>query len=93
MSGRITMSIVKADVGSLAALRHAPEATGRSEKTLDKAKASGLLVDCFVCNCGDDLEFIMTHKHGEDSSEIHGMVWNAFQETATTSVTSVSFGL
>ncbi len=54
------MSIVKADVGSLAALRHTPEATGRSEKNLDKAKASGLLVDCFVCNCGDDLEFIMT---------------------------------
>jgi fructose 1,6-bisphosphatase len=48
-------------------------------------------VDCFVCNCGDDLELIMTHKHGEDGSEIHGMTWNTFQEAATTSVTSVSF--
>jgi fructose 1,6-bisphosphate aldolase/phosphatase len=85
MSGRITISIIKADVGSLAGhyVTH-PKLLDVAKKTLSKAKASGLLVDYFVCNCGDDLEFIMTHKNGEDSSEIHEMAWNAFQEAATT---------
>jgi fructose 1,6-bisphosphate aldolase/phosphatase len=85
MSGQITISIIKADVGSLAGhyVTH-PKLLDVAKKTLNKAKASGLLVDYFVCNCGDDLELIMTHNNGEDSSEIHEMAWNAFQEAATT---------
>jgi fructose 1,6-bisphosphate aldolase/phosphatase len=85
MSGRITLSIIKADVGSLAGhyVTH-PKLLDVAKKLLDKAKSSGLLVDYFVCNCGDDLELIMTHKQGEDSSEIHKMAWNAFQEASTT---------
>lgn len=85
MSGRITISIIKADVGSLAGhyVTH-PKLLDVAKKILNKAKASGLLVDYFVCNCGDDLELIMTHKNGEDSSEIHEMAWNAFQEAAAT---------
>lgn len=85
MSGRITISIIKADVGSLAGhyVTH-PKLLDVAKKALGEAKASGLLVDYFVCNCGDDLELLMTHKHGENSSEIHEMAWNAFQKATTT---------
>lgn len=81
MRERITISIIKADVGSLAGHHIAhPKLLEVARKKLEKAKSAGLLVDCFVCNCGDDLELIMTHKLGEDNSEIHEMAWDTFQE-------------
>jgi fructose 1,6-bisphosphate aldolase/phosphatase len=49
------------------------------EASLDKAKKSGLIIDYHVTKCGDDLQFIMTHTHGVDNSEVHEMAWNAFK--------------
>jgi fructose 1,6-bisphosphate aldolase/phosphatase len=85
MSERITISIIKADVGSLAGhhITH-PQLLDVARKSLGQAKAAGRLVDYFVCNCGDDLELIMTHTHGVDSEAIHELAWNAFQEATTT---------
>lgn len=86
LSERITISIIKADVGSLAG-HHVvhPELLEVAKKRLEKAKLDGLILDYFVCNCGDDLELIMTHKLGEDNSEIHEMAWNTFQEATKVS--------
>lgn len=47
---------------------------------LEEAQASGRLVDFFVCNCGDDLELILTHTPGVDNAVIHEVAWTAFQE-------------
>ncbi len=85
MSGRITLSVIKADVGSLAGHYVTPPQLLEVAKTsLDRAKAAGRLVDYYVCNCGDDLELILTHRHGVDNAAIHEVAWTAFQEATAT---------
>ncbi len=85
MSGRITFSVIKADVGSLAGhyVTH-PQLLDVAKASLDRAKAAGRLVDYYVCNCGDDLELILTHTHGVDDAAIHEVAWTAFQEATAT---------
>jgi len=78
---KTTLSVIKADVGSLAG-HHVvhPEQIRVSEESLNAAKSSGLINDFCVTNCGDDLELIMTHRKGEDNSEIHGLAWKHFPQ-------------
>ncbi len=82
---RITLSVIKADVGGYVghATMH-PDLVDKANKKLSAARKKGLLVDFYVASCGDDLELIMTHKKGTDSKEIHGLAWDTF--TACTEV-------
>ncbi len=76
----ITISVIKADVGSCPG--HAvvyPDLMKVAEEALKK---SDLLVDFLVTNCGDDLELIMTHQKGVDSEKIHQLAWNTFEKAA-----------
>lgn len=83
MGEKTTISIIKADIGSLVG-HHVvhPDTIAAATRVLAEAKSKGVLVDFYVTNVGDDLELIMTHKKGVDSSEVHGIAWNAFQEAA-----------
>lgn len=78
---RITVSVIKADVGSVAG-HHVvhPAQIDLARSKLNEAKKKGSLVDYFVFNCGDDLELLMTHKEGENSPKIHQLAWNTFTE-------------
>lgn len=79
----ITLSVIKADIGSLAGhhIVH-PDTIAAATKVLAEAKRKGLIIDFYVTNAGDDLELIMTHTKGVDSSDIHGLAWDAFKEAA-----------
>ena len=69
---KITLSVIKADIGGY--VGHSsmhPELLDKGEKCMAAAKKSGLLIDYHVTRCGDDLQLIMTHKHGEDNKKIH----------------------
>ncbi len=83
MGEKTTISIIKADIGSLVG-HHVvhPDTIAAATRVLAEAKSKGVLVDFYVTNVGDDLELIMTHKKGVDSPEVHGIAWNAFQEAA-----------
>jgi len=78
---KTTVSVIKADVGSIAGhgLAH-PALLEKCKEILGKAKEEGLLEDFYVTNCGDDTELIMTHRNGEENEEIHELAWNAFLE-------------
>jgi fructose 1,6-bisphosphate aldolase/phosphatase len=80
---RTTVSVIKADIGSIAGhvVVH-PDTIAAATRVLAEAKAKGILVDFYVTNAGDDLELIMTHRKGVDSPEIHEIAWNAFREAA-----------
>ncbi|HNS25747.1 MAG TPA: fructose 1,6-bisphosphatase, partial [Methanobacteriaceae archaeon] len=69
---KTTVSVIKADVGSIAGhgLAH-PALLEKCKEILGKAKEEGLLEDFYVTNCGDDTELIMTHRNGEENEEIH----------------------
>ena len=80
---KVTLSVIKADVGSLAGHTVVPPQLKEvADKILAEAKESGTIVDYHISNCGDDLELIMGHMKGEDSEEIHGLAWKAFEAAA-----------
>ncbi len=73
--------MIKADVGSLGGHHTVhPDQIEVAKRSLESAKGGGLIVDYHVTNCGDDLELIMTHRHGENSSKVHELAWKTFQE-------------
>lgn len=77
----ITVSVIKADVGSLVGHHRVhPEQISVARQVLEEAKAGGTLVDYHVTNAGDDIVLIMTHRKGADSREIHTLAWNVFHE-------------
>jgi fructose 1,6-bisphosphate aldolase/phosphatase len=78
---RITLSVIKADIGGYVGHSSShPEVLAKAEESLQSAKKDGLLVDFHVTRCGDDLQLIMTHQHGEDDEHIHKLAWDTFIE-------------
>ncbi len=75
---KITISIIKADIGSIGG--HVKP----SEKILDAVKnhindnGNGLVIDYYVGYTGDDIFILTTHQKGKDNSEVHQLAWNAF---------------
>ena len=81
MAGKITLSVIKADIGGL--VGHSaihPDLIAVGEQSLKEAKDKGLLVDYHVTAVGDDLQLIMTHTRGVDSEEIHKLAWDTFEK-------------
>ncbi|NAZ27554.1 MAG: fructose 1,6-bisphosphatase [Thermogladius sp.] len=80
MAEKITLSIIKADVGSISGhyMPH-PDQLAAATKVLSEAKQKGLIIDFYVTHVGDDIQLIMTHTKGVDHPDIHGLAWDAFQ--------------
>lgn len=79
MADKITLSVIKADVGGF--VGHSsihPDLIETAKERLSNATEKGLLIDFHVTRCGDDLELIMTHKLGIDAEKIHKLSWNTF---------------
>ncbi len=75
----ITLSVIKADIGGY--VGHSsmhPELMAAAGDRLEGAKGKGLLIDFHVSRCGDDLQLIMTHEHGEGAENIHQLAWDIF---------------
>ncbi|MEM1578570.1 MAG: fructose-1,6-bisphosphate aldolase/phosphatase [Archaeoglobaceae archaeon] len=80
---KVTVSLIKADVGSVAG--HAvvsEEIKALAGEILKQYVNEGLIIDYRVFNAGDDLELLMTHKKGVDSEKIHGIAWEVFKNCA-----------
>ncbi len=76
---KITLSVIKADVGGYVGHSEShPDLLAKAKENMAKAKKEGLLVDYHVTKCGDDLQLIMTHQQGEDSEKIHKLAWDTF---------------
>ncbi len=72
-----TVSIIKADVGSLAGHTVVPKPLFTAAKAeMAAAKASGLINSYYVFNAGDDLELLMTRYKRENNEEIHELAWD-----------------
>jgi fructose 1,6-bisphosphate aldolase/phosphatase len=75
---KVTVSVIKADVGSIGGhTRPSKKMLERVEGMVAQAKKS-LLIDGLVTHTGDDIALIMSHTHGEGSSEVHQFAWNCF---------------
>ena len=77
---RVTMSILKADVGSIGG--HTLPSAEMLRVVQDRvfAERGRLLIDAYVFHCGDDISILMTHTHGVGDGRVHGLAWEAFRE-------------
>jgi len=74
---KITVSVIKADVGGVGG--HTRPSDGLLEAVRKTVKTSEhLLLDYYIGYCGDDVHIVMSHTHGVDNNEIHKLAWDAF---------------
>jgi len=74
---KITVSVIKADVGGIGG--HTKPSDGLIEAIRNTVKNSAdLLIDYYIGYCGDDTHIVMSHTHGVDNEKIHKMAWDAF---------------
>ena len=81
---KLTLSILKADVGSIGghtkpSREMMDSVRGETQAAVDK----GLLIDSFVCHTGDDIAILMSHTRGADDVDIHQFAWHAFINATT----------
>ncbi|AEF95951.1 fructose-1,6-bisphosphate aldolase/phosphatase [Methanotorris igneus] len=79
-NNKITVSVIKADVGGLCGHTLAPEDLLEACEGVLEEAVDELIIDYYVTRCGDDVDLIMTHKMGVDNEKIHKLAWNAFEE-------------
>lgn len=80
---KLTLSIIKADVGSIAGHTRPSQAMiDSANAAINEAKNNKLIIDGFVSFTGDDIALLMTHTHGENSPKIHQWAWNVFVNAA-----------
>lgn len=77
---RITLSIIKADVGSIGGhIKPSQEMIEAVENHI-KRKSKGLLIDFYVGHTGDDIAILSVHKKGALNPKVHKLCWDAFLE-------------
>ena len=74
---KITVSVIKADVGGVGGHTKPSDALIEAVRTTVKNSAD-LLIDHYIGYCGDDVHIVMSHTHGVDNEKIHKMAWDAF---------------
>ena len=74
---KITVSVIKADVGGIGG--HTRPSDALIEAVRKTVKSSdNLLIDHYIGYCGDDVHIVMSHTHGMDNDKIHKLAWDAF---------------
>jgi fructose 1,6-bisphosphate aldolase/phosphatase len=78
---KITLSILKADVGSIGGhTKPSERMLEATRKAVKDAISRKLIIDGFVSHTGDDIAILMSHTHGADNVEIHQFAWKTFLE-------------
>jgi len=76
-SMKITVSVIKADVGGIGG--HTMPSEGLIDAVKKTVKDSGdLLIDHYIGYCGDDVHIVMSHTHGVENNKVHKLAWDAF---------------
>ena len=76
---KTTLSILKADVGSIGGhTKPSARMIASVENDAQQAVKQGMLLDAFVSHTGDDIAIIMSHTHGPNYTEIHQFAWDSF---------------
>ena len=88
MSKRVTVSVIKADVGSVGGhTRPHKDMMKRAKELLRQAVADKKLTDGLATYTGDDIALIMSHEHGVGAAEVHKWAWWAFKAITSTGKT------
>lgn len=75
---KITVSIIKADIGSIGGhLKPSSDLLDAVEQYV-KDKGKDLIIDSYVGHTGDDIAIVTTHRKGALNQSIHKLCWDAF---------------
>jgi fructose 1,6-bisphosphate aldolase/phosphatase len=74
----VTVTAIKADVGSIGGHLAPSEALLERVRQTVKEKGSGLITDYFIGHTGDDIAILLTHDRGANNEEVHHLAWDAF---------------
>jgi fructose 1,6-bisphosphate aldolase/phosphatase len=77
---RITLSVIKADIGSIGG--HIKPSHQLLERTREFAvnNGAGLIDDIYVSHTGDDIALLFSHQKGTENEDVHKLAWDAFLE-------------
>ncbi len=76
---KITLSVIKADVGSIGG--HTKPSAAMLEVVrgrVGSAIEGGLLIDGTAVHTGDDTALVMSHRHGVGAASVHLFAWSTF---------------
>ncbi len=77
---KVTVSVIKADVGSVVGhSRPHPSMMEAAKEVLKDKQKQGVIEDFYVTRVGDDINLFMTHYKGEGNKDVHGAAWDCFQ--------------
>jgi len=79
---KITLSAIKADIGSIGGHTKPSEEVLTTVKNFVKKKGidTGLLIDYYVGHTGDDICILSSHTKGVNNEEVHKLCFDAFME-------------
>ena len=75
---KITLSVIKADIGSIGGHICPSQRLLESVRSFIAQNSKSLLLDSYISHTGDDIAIVMTHTHGARSADIHKLAWDAF---------------
>ncbi|MCL4339132.1 fructose-1,6-bisphosphatase [Patescibacteria group bacterium] len=77
---KITISAIKADVGSVGGHQIPSQKLVEAITNHVKDEGQRLLIDFKISHSGDDTAILMSHTRGVDNKDIHKLAWDAFVE-------------
>lgn len=79
---KITLSVIKADIGAVGGHTKPSEQTLSTvnDFILKEGVKKGLLIDSYVGYTGDDIHILMSHKKGTGNSDVHKLAFDAFMK-------------
>ncbi|MEK7874138.1 MAG: fructose 1,6-bisphosphatase, partial [Chloroflexota bacterium] len=90
---KMTLSILKADVGSIGGhTTPSPKMVESVRQAVKSAIGKKLVIDGFVSHTGDDIAILMSHTRGEGNSDIHQFAWNTFVQATSIAQRSGLYG-
>jgi len=78
VSMKITLSVLKADIGSIGGHITPSQALLDEVKNFVRKNGKNLIIDFYISHTGDDIAILCTHERGVSDEKIHKMAWDAF---------------
>jgi fructose 1,6-bisphosphate aldolase/phosphatase len=75
---RITLSVIKADIGSIGGHIAPSQRLLETVRSHIQEQGAGLLLDSYVSHTGDDIAVLSAHTHGVRATSVHRLAWDAF---------------
>lgn len=75
---KITLSVIKADIGSIGGHITPSQAIIKEVNTFVQENGKDFLIDTYISHTGDDIAILCTHELGTANEKVHKLAWDAF---------------